>query len=458
MAIATINPATGEVLAEFAPHTPEEIEERLTRAAAANAVLRATTFAERGEWLHRAADLLDADLDHAAGLASLEMGKTIGTAKYEVAKSANGMRWYADHAAAYLAAEMPVEPGTVGASAADVRYEPIGTILAVMPWNYPFWQVVRFAAPALMAGNTGLLKHASSVPQTALYLGELFERAGFPAGAFQTLLVEGAAASDLIADRRIRAVTLTGSTGAGAAVAAAAGRHLKKSVLELGGTDAFVVLPSADVDRAAVAGAASRTQNSGQSCICAKRFYVHEDVYDAWFDAFVAEMAATTYGDPFEDGVGFGPMATESVRGEAHELVEDAIAKGVTVHTGGALPDGAGWFYPATVLTGVTPEMRIFREECFGPVACVYRVSSVDEAIAAANDSDFGLAASVWTRDDEEIARLQSELEFGAVFANGNSASFFGLPFGGVKDSGYGRELGAFGIREFVNVKTAWTA
>lgn len=458
MAIATINPATGEVLAEFAPHTPEEVEERLARSAAANAVLRATTFAERGEWLRRAADLLDADLDHAAGLASLEMGKTIGTAKYEVTKSANGMRWYADHAAEYLAAEMPVEPGTVGASAADVRFEPIGTILAVMPWNYPFWQVVRFAAPALMAGNTGLLKHASSVPQTALYLGELFERAGFPAGAFQTLLVEGAAASDLIADRRIRAVTLTGSTGAGAAVAAAAGRHLKKSVLELGGTDAFVVLPSADVDRAAAAGAASRTQNSGQSCICAKRFYVHEDVYDAWFDAFVAEMAATTYGDPFEDGVGFGPMATESVRAEAHELVEDAIAKGVTVHTGGALPDGAGWFYPATVLTGVTPEMRIFREECFGPVACVYRVSSVDEAIAAANDSDFGLAASVWTRDDEEIARLQSELEFGAVFANGNSASFFGLPFGGVKDSGYGRELGAFGIREFVNVKTAWTA
>lgn len=458
MAIATINPATGEVLAEFAPHTPEEVEERLARAAAANAVLRATTFAQRGEWLRRAADLLDADLDHAAGLASLEMGKTIGTAKYEVTKSANGMRWYADHAAEYLAAETPVEPGTVGASSADVRFEPIGTILAVMPWNYPFWQVVRFAAPALMAGNTGLLKHASSVPQTALYLGELFERAGFPPGAFQTLLVEGAAASDLIADRRIRAVTLTGSTGAGAAVAAAAGRHLKKSVLELGGTDAFVVLPSADVARSAAAGVASRTQNSGQSCICAKRFYVHDDVYDEWFDAFVARMAAASYGDPFDDGVGFGPMATESVRAEAHELVEDAIAKGVTVHTGGALPDGAGWFYPATVLTGVTPEMRIFREECFGPVACVYRVSSIDEAIAAANDSDFGLAASVWTRDDAEIARLQSELEFGAVFANGNSASFFGLPFGGVKDSGYGRELGAFGIREFVNVKTAWTA
>ncbi|GAB3597738.1 aldehyde dehydrogenase family protein [Microbacterium tumbae] len=458
MVIATVNPATGELLQQYPAHTPEQIEEILARAHAANAAIRATTFAQRAEWMRRAADLLDADVEQAASLASLEMGKTLGTATYEVTKSANGMRWYADHAEEYLAPEQPVEPSTVGASAASVVFQPLGTVLAVMPWNYPYWQVVRFAAPAPMAGNTGILKHASSVPQTAIYLGELFERAGFPAGAFQTVLIEGAAASALIEDRRIRAVTLTGSTGAGSKVAAAAGEHLKKSVLELGGTDAFVVLPSADVAASVKAAVASRTQNSGQSCICAKRFYVHADVYDEWFAAFVAGMAATTYGDPFDASVAFGPMATESVRAEAHELVADAVAKGVMVHTGGVLPEGPGFFYPATVLTDVTPEMRIFREECFGPVACVYRVSSIDEAIAEANDSDFGLAASVWTTDQAEIDRLHVELEFGAVFANGNSASFFGLPFGGVKDSGYGRELGEFGIREFVNAKTIWQA
>lgn len=456
--IATINPSTGVTERVFEPHSPAEVEEILARAAGANALMAATSFEQRAEWMRRAADLLDADLELAAGLAATEMGKTVGSAKYEVTKSANGMRWYADNAAAYLADEAPVDPASVGAAAARVVFQPLGTVLAVMPWNYPFWQVIRFAAPALMAGNTGLLKHASSVPQTALYLGELFERAGFPAGAFQTLLIEGAAASALLDDRRIRAVTLTGSVGAGAAVASAAGRNIKKSVLELGGTDAFIVMPSADVQRAAEFGAASRAQNTGQSCICAKRFYVHSDVYDAWLETFVATMAATTGGDPFDPATGFGPMATEQVRADAHALVEDAKAHGVTVLTGGELPDGPGWFYPATVLTDVTPEMRIFREECFGPVAAVYRVSSLEEAIALSNDSDFGLAASVWTADGAEIDRAQRELEFGAVFANGNSASFFGLPFGGLKDSGYGRELGSFGIREFVNTKTVWRA
>ncbi len=456
MAIATLNPTTGVVEKSFDPHTPEQVEAILERARLANATLRATTFAQRREWMHRAADLMDADLDHLAARAATEMGKTIGTAKYEVTKSANGMRHYADHAEEDLADETPVDASAVGASAARVIFQPIGTVLAVMPWNYPFWQVIRFAAPALMAGNTGLLKHASSVPQVAIYLGELFERAGFPAGAFQTLLVEGAAASRLIDDRRIAAVTLTGSVGAGAAVAEAAGRNIKKSVLELGGTDVFIVMPSADIAKSAEFGANSRTQNSGQSCICAKRFYVHEDVYNEWFAAFLERMSATVAGDPFDPASSFGPMATESVRAEAHELVEDAKAKGVTVHTGGELPAGAGWFYPATVLTGVTPEMRIYREECFGPVACVYKVGSIDEAIELSNDSDFGLAASVWTQDAAEIDQLQRGLEFGAVFANGNTASFFGLPFGGVKDSGYGRELGKFGIREFVNAKTVW--
>lgn len=458
MAIATLNPTTGAVEQTFDPHSPEQIEEILARAEAADALLRATTVTERAAWMRAAADLLDADLELAAGLASTEMGKTIGTARYEVTKSAQGMRWYADHAGEYLADEEPVPASAVGASTARVVYQPIGTVLAVMPWNYPYWQVIRFAAPALMAGNSGLLKHASSVPQVALYLGELFERAGFPAGAFQTLLIDGPTASGLLEDRRVKAVTLTGSTGAGAAVAAAAGRNLKKSVLELGGTDPFIVMPSADLARSAQMGANARVQNSGQSCICAKRFFVHTDVYDAWFPLFLEAMTAARYGDPFDESVAFGPMATESVRAEAHELVADAVAHGATVSTGGELPEGPGWFYPATVLTDVTPEMRIYREECFGPVACVYRVDSIDEAIERANDSDFGLAASVWTQDEDEIARLHDELAFGGVFANGLSASFFGLPFGGVKDSGYGRELGVWGIREFVNAKTLWSA
>ncbi|MCU1581987.1 MAG: aldehyde dehydrogenase family protein [Microbacteriaceae bacterium] len=458
MAIATLNPTTGAVEKVFEPHTAEQIEQILQRSQAANQAMAETGFAERSRWMHRAADLMDDDLETLAALAATEMGKTIPTAKYEVTKSANGMRHYADHAEEYLAAEFPVEPSAVGASAVGVVFQPIGTVLAVMPWNYPFWQVIRFAAPALMAGNTGLLKHASSVPQVALYLGELFERAGFPAGAFQTLLIEGAAASALLDDRRIRAVTLTGSVGAGSAVAEAAGRNIKKSVLELGGTDAFVVLPSADIDRSARMGAASRTQNSGQSCICAKRFFVHTDIYDEWLSVFVETMTATRGGDPFAEGTGFGPMATEQVRADAHELVLDAIGKNATVLTGGGLPEGSGWFYPSTVLVDVTPEMRIFREECFGPVACVYRVDSVEEAIRLANDSDFGLAASVWTAEEAEIDLLQKKLQFGAVFANGNTASFFGVPFGGVKDSGYGRELGSFGIREFVNVKTVWKA
>jgi succinate-semialdehyde dehydrogenase/glutarate-semialdehyde dehydrogenase len=458
MAIATINPTTGEVEKTFDVHTAEEVEAILDRADRANALMAATTFEQRAEWMRKAADLMDAELDFAAGLASTEMGKTIGTAKYEVSKSARGMRHYADHAAEYLAEERPVDPKEVGASDAKIIYQPIGTVLAVMPWNYPFWQVIRFAAPALMAGNTGLLKHSSSVPQCALYLGELFERAGFPAGAFQTLLIEGGAASKLIDDRRIKAVTLTGSVAAGAAVAEAAGRNIKKSVLELGGTDVFVVMPSADVMKAAEFGVNSRVQNSGQSCICAKRFYIHDDVYDEFERLFLENMARQKPGDPFAEGTSFGPMATEQGRIDAHAFVEDARSKGANVLVGGEIPDGPGWFYPATTLTGVTPEMRIYREECFGPVACLYRVSSIEEAIERSNDSDFGLASSVWTSEPSEVQKLTNEIESGGVFVNGNSASFFGLPFGGVKDSGYGRELSAFGIREFVNIKTIWQA
>ncbi|WP_223694288.1 aldehyde dehydrogenase AldH [Leifsonia poae] len=458
MAIATINPSTGETLKTFEPHTAEQIEAIVARAHDTYRDLAATSFAERARWMHAAADLLDAELDEVASLVSTEMGKTIGTAKYEVSKSARGMRWYADHAEEYLADEHPVEPGDVGASAVSVRYQPIGTVLAVMPWNYPFWQVVRFAAPALMAGNTGILKHASSVPQSALYLGTLFARAGFPEGAFQTLLVEGGAVTSLLDDPRIRAVTLTGSVGAGSAVAEAAGRNIKKSVLELGGTDVFVVMPSADVAAAATAGVNARVQNSGQSCIAAKRYYVHADVYDEFEQAFVAGMRAQKPGDPFDPETSFGPLATEQGRRDAHALVEDARAKGATVLAGGDVPEGPGWFYPATVLTDVTPEMRIFREECFGPVACLYKVSSAAEAIERSNDSEFGLSSSVWTNDDTEAELFQNGIEAGGVFVNGLTASFPQLPFGGVKDSGYGRELSALGIREFTNIKTVWRA
>jgi succinate-semialdehyde dehydrogenase/glutarate-semialdehyde dehydrogenase len=458
MAIATINPTTGETLKTFEPHTAEEIEQIVARADQTYRDLVHTTFAQRAEWMRAAADLLDAELDEVASLVSTEMGKTIGTAKYEVSKSARGMRWYADHAEEYLADEHPVEPGDVGASAVSVRYQPIGTVLAVMPWNYPFWQVIRFAAPALMAGNTGILKHASSVPQSALYLGDLFARGGFPAGAFQTLLVEGGAVAPLLDDPRIRAVTLTGSVGAGSSVAEAAGRNIKKSVLELGGTDVFIVMPSADVPASATAGVNARVQNSGQSCIAAKRYYVHADVYDEFEAAFVAGMRAQVAGDPFDPASSFGPLATEQGRRDAHALVDDARSRGANVLAGGDVPDGPGWFYPATVLTGVTPEMRIYREECFGPVACLYKVASAEEAIALTNDSDFGLSSSVWTNDDSEAALFQDGIEAGGVFVNGLTASFPQLPFGGVKDSGYGRELSALGIREFTNVKTLWRA
>jgi succinate-semialdehyde dehydrogenase/glutarate-semialdehyde dehydrogenase len=458
MTIATVDPATGETLKEFAPHTPAEVEERIAAAHAAYAELATTTFAQRAEWMKAAAAILESEVDAVSDLITTEMGKTIGQARYETLKSATGMRFFADNAERYLAPEQPVDASAVNASALSVRFDPIGVVLAVMPWNYPLWQCIRFAAPALMAGNTGLLKHASNVPQSALYLGELFERGGFPHGAFQTLLIEGAAVAPLLDDRRIRAATLTGSVAAGASVAEAAGRNVKKTVLELGGTDVFIVLPSADVARAASFGVNARVQNSGQSCIAAKRYYVHSDVYEKFATAFVDGMAATVTGDPRDEATTFGPLATSRGRDDVQELVDDAVAKGATVLTGGSVPDGPGWFYPATVLTDVTPEMRIFREECFGPVACLYRVSSLEEAIERSNDSDFGLSSSVWTTDDDEIARLSRSLDFGGVFVNGLTASVPAGPFGGVKDSGYGRELSAFGIREFTNAKTVWQA
>ncbi|ADX71327.1 MULTISPECIES: aldehyde dehydrogenase AldH [Pseudarthrobacter] len=458
MAIATIDPTTGITLKTFDAHTPEEVENRIARAEAAFRSLQNTSFEERARWMHKAADILESEADEVARLIATEMGKTLTTAKYEALKSATGMRHFADHAQRYLSPETPVPAKEVNASNLHVQFDPLGVVLAVMPWNYPLWQAVRFAAPALMAGNTGLLKHASNVPQCALYLGDLFARGGFPEGAFQTLLVEGKDVIPLVDDARIRAVTLTGSVAAGSAIAEAAGRNIKRSVLELGGMDVFIVMPSADIEKAAAQAVIARLQNSGQSCIAAKRFYVHEDVYDRFEHLFVTGMAEAVAGDPLDESTSFGPLATERGRQDVHELVRDAREKGAAVQCGGEIPEGEGWYYPATVLTGVTEDMRIYREECFGPVACLYKVSSLQEAIALSNDSDFGLSSSVWTNDETEATEAARSIEAGGVFINGLTASFPAVPFGGLKDSGYGRELSAYGIREFVNIKTVWTS
>jgi succinate-semialdehyde dehydrogenase/glutarate-semialdehyde dehydrogenase len=346
----------------------------------------------------------------------------------------------------------------VKASRAYTRWLPIGPVLAVMPWNFPLWQAVRFAAPALMAGNSGVLKHASNVPQTALYLGELFERAGFPAGAFQILLIPSSKVEQILTDERIEAATLTGSEPAGAAVAETAGKLIKKTVLELGGSDPFVVMPSADLDRAAEVATTARVQNNGQSCIAAKRFIVHTDVYDAFADRFVPSMRDLVVGDPMDSETQVGPLATEQGRDDVEELVADAVAKGAKVLCGGERPDRPGWWYPPTVVEGVTPDMRLYHEEAFGPVATLFRVSSIDEALDIANDTRFGLGSNAWTNDPAEQERFVNELAAGQTFVNGMTTSYPELPFGGIKRSGYGRELAELGIREFCNAKTVWVA
>lgn len=343
-----------------------------------------------------------------------------------------------------------------GASRALVRYRPLGPVLAVMPWNFPLWQVIRFAAPALMAGNVGLLKHASNVPQTALYLEDLFHRAGFPEGCFQTLLIGSAQVDDVLRDERVRAATLTGSEPAGRAVAATAGEMIKKTVLELGGSDPFVVMPSADVERAAEVAVTARTQNAGQSCIAAKRFIVHTDVYDAFAQRFTEGMRALKVGDPMDEETEVGPLSSEQGLNDLVELVDDAVRGGASVLCGGERPDGPGWYYPPTVLAGVTRELRIHREEAFGPVATLYRAADLDEAVLIANDTDFGLSSNVWTRDDADVDRFVRDLEAGGVYVNGMTASHPAFPFGGVKRSGYGRELSGHGIREFCNITTVW--
>ncbi|WP_327270426.1 NADP-dependent succinic semialdehyde dehydrogenase [Streptomyces sp. NBC_01218] len=464
MPIATVNPANGETLRTYDAIDAGEIEQRLATAYETFRTYRTTGFAERAALLHRAADLLDADRDTIARTMTLEMGKPLAAARAEAAKCAKAMRWYAAHAEELLADEHPSDEDVKdsGATRARVHYRPLGVVLAVMPWNFPLWQVVRFAAPALMAGNVGLLKHASNVPQTALYLGDLFRRAGFPAGAFQTLLVGSGAIEAVLRDDRVAAATLTGSEPAGRSVAAVAGDTVKKTVLELGGSDPFLVLSSADVERAARTAVTARVQNNGQSCIAAKRFIVHTDVYDAFATRFTAAMRALTVGDPLQESTDVGPLASEQGRTDLEELVDDATANGARALCGGGRPKdlGAelekGWFYAPTVLAGITPAMRIHREETFGPVATLYRVSGLDEALEVANDTPFGLSSNVWTRDPQEMERCVRDLEAGGVFFNGMTASHPALPFGGVKHSGYGRELAGHGIREFCNATTVW--
>ncbi|NKQ25779.1 NADP-dependent succinic semialdehyde dehydrogenase [Streptomyces galbus] len=458
MPIATVNPANGETIKTYEPMDEEELERRLQLAEATFRTYRTTSFAERAALLERAADLLDEDQADIGRVMTTEMGKPVKQARAEAAKCAKAMRWYAAHAEALLADEEP-DPSDVtdsGASRAVVRYRPLGPVLAVMPWNFPLWQVVRFAASALMAGNVGLLKHASNVPQTALYLEDLFHRAGFPEGCFQTLLVGSGAIDDILRDERVKAATLTGSEPAGRAVASTAGEMIKKTVLELGGSDPFIVMPSADLDRAAQVAVTARVQNNGQSCIAAKRFIVHADVYDAFAERFVAGMRALTVGDPLEEDTEVGPLASEQGRDDLEELVDDARRGGARVLCGGERPDGPGWYYPPTVVADVTREMRIHREETFGPVATLYRARDLDEAVLIANDSLFGLSSNVWTRDEAEVDRFVRDLEAGGVFVNGMTASHPALPFGGVKRSGYGRELSGHGIREFCNITTVW--
>ena len=454
MPIATVNPATGETEAVFEPHDDAEVERRLARAAEAAHEWGRASFTERGRCMVAAAELLEGELPAVARMLTTEMGKTFAAAKGEVAKCASAIRYFAEHAPSLLADE------PVATKAADSRavYRPMGPVLAVMPWNFPLWQVTRFAAPALMAGNVGLLKHSSNVPETALYLDELFRRAGLPGGAFQTLLVGSDRVEAIIGDDRVRAVTLTGSEGAGRSVGAAAGRALKKSVLELGGSDPFVVLPSADLERAVAVGVQARVQNNGQSCIAAKRFVVHEAVYDEFLESFVAAMEGLVVGDPLAPGTEVGPLALEAGRDDVGAQVDDARAKGAAVLCGGTVPEGPGWFYPPTVLTGIEPAMKVASEEVFGPVASVYRARDAEDALRIANDTSFGLGASVWSEDAGEQRRFAEGLEAGMVFVNAMVASSPELPFGGVKRSGYGRELAAQGIREFCDVRTVWTA
>src|SRR5436190_412675 len=452
--IASINPTTGERLKQFDPLDPAQIEKKLAKAAHAFEQHRRTPFAQRAQWMMAAAELLEQEKERLARIITLEMGKLLRAGIEEVTKCVRGCRFYAENAERFLADEaIPTE-----ATRSYVRYEPIGAVLAIMPWNFPFWQVFRFAAPALMAGNVGLLKHAANVPQCALAIEQLFCRAGFDEGVFQTLLIESDRVERLIVDPRIKAVTLTGSEKAGSAVGSIAAREIKKSVLELGGSDPFIVMPSADFGLAVSTAVKARTINNGQSCIAAKRFLIADKIYDDFLKKFVEQIRTLKVGDPFNETTEIGPLATEQILNGVHEQVQKSIAAGAKLLTGGNRIAGPGFFYEPTVLVDVPKDAPAFREEVFGPVAAVLRVREAEEAVELANDSRFGLAASAWTTDPIEQELFATSLESGMVFINAMSASDPRLPFGGVKRSGFGRELGAAGIREFMNAKTIWIA
>jgi succinate-semialdehyde dehydrogenase / glutarate-semialdehyde dehydrogenase len=450
--VEAIDPSTGDTIATYDPHDRDEVEARLQRSWDAFTAWRGTEYRERSNLLRRVADVLDARRDELAELMTREMGKPITAAEAEVDKCAWVCRYEADHGPAHLAHDIVASD----AKRSYVRFDPLGPLLAVMPWNFPFWQLFRAAAPSVVAGNTVVLKHASNVPGCALAIEEVFAAADAPAGVFQTLLVGSSAIAEVIADDRIRAVTLTGSVPAGRQVAAAAGEALKPSVMELGGSDAFIVLDDADVTKAARTGVSSRLINNGQSCIAAKRFIVVDEVADAFVDEFVAATERARVGDPMERTTDVGPLARPDLRDDLHDQVQRSLGEGAELLAGGEPLDRPGFFYAPTVLDRVKPQMTAAAEETFGPAAAIIRVADADEAVAVANDSVFGLGASVWTTDLDRGERLAGRIEAGGVFVNQLVKSDPRVPFGGVKDSGYGRELGAYGIREFVNAKTVW--
>lgn len=457
MPIASINPATSETLKTFEPLNPAQLDEKLQRASETWRSYRRTSFADRARIMLRAAEILETEKKDFARTMTLEMGKPINAAVQEAEKCALVCRYYAEHAERHLANEV-VE---TNATTSYVKFQPLGVVLAVMPWNFPFWQVFRFAAPSLMAGNVGLLKHSSNVPQCALAIEDIFRRAGFPEGSFQTLLIGSDQVEVVVADSRVAAVTLTGSEPAGRSVASIAGKQIKKTLLELGGSDPFIVMPSADLETAVATAVKARTINNGQSCIAAKRFIIHARIYDEFEKRFVEVMKQLRVGDPMLESTDIGPLATEQILKDLEEQVQASVAAGAKILTGGRkfkaeAELAQGNFYEPTVLVDIPKGSPAYQDEIFGPVASVFRVASVNEAIELANATPFGLGSAAWTNDDAERDRFINELEAGSVFINGMVVSDPRLPFGGVKHSGYGRELGEFGIREFVNVKTVW--